>query len=241
MERLGQCLVRAYALTYPMNQNSLPRFAALAGLVVFTGFTLPVAYADTVVTIGSDPLGTEALLFTDPALPLSGALVQGSFAGTGAGYVLNFTSTSGNSLLQGVTVGTLAVEGLAGNDPLTALKFNLSQPTQTFTKALFNVDAFADGILSIAVSEGNGQSTLYQISADGSGNNFFTVEAINGQSISSITLSNVQIDRLIQIQVGGFAGAGGGGGGGTNVPDTGSTLAMFGLALSALAVFRRKA
>src|SRR5690349_16338593 len=58
---------------------------------------------------------TEALSFTDPALPLRGALVQGIFAGTGAGYVLNFTSTSGNGLLQRVTVGALAVEGLAGN------------------------------------------------------------------------------------------------------------------------------
>jgi hypothetical protein len=195
------------------------------------------ARADIIFYTNSQSLGTEAMYFSDPLLAHSGLLFQGNFVAAGLGYVMNFTSSSGNGLLTGTNVAPYEVEGLAGNDPLTALSFSLSESTEYFTKAVFDVDAATSGSLSISVLEMNGTSNIVSFAVAASGENFFTVEAINGQTIRSITLSGTDgFNSVGRLRFGGFGGREIV----SNVPDASSTVMLLGGTLALLSFARRR-
>jgi hypothetical protein len=212
-----------------MKSKSLQSIALSFGIAL----VLPLAHADIIFISGVNNIGTDNVLFNDSTLPHSGSLVQGNFSGSGLGYVVNFTSSSGNNQIMG-SGGQAILEGLTGNDPFTALSFSLSGAAQTFTKAVFNVDAISNSDLSVTTLEPDGQLSTATFIAGGNGENFVTVEAINGQSIRSITLTNTGgMENVNQFRIGGFAG-------GVSVPDGGTTLALLGLALGALGLAKRK-
>jgi hypothetical protein len=193
------------------------------------------ARADIIVFSTRIVADTDALRFSDSSLVHTGSLVQGNFLSAGLGYVMNFSSTSGNGLIAGLeSVGVpTQIQGLAGNDPLAALSFSLSQPNQTFTKAVFDVNAGSSNSLFLTVLEPDGSITASSFGIGGLSS--FTIEAVNGQSIRSISLTQTSIDDLRGMRFGGFAG-----GVGSSVPDSGATVAMLGLAFAGLVGFRRR-
>jgi len=168
--------------------------------------------------------GTDNVLFNDDFLIRQGPLIQGNFAGEGAGFLAEFSSGSGTGGLQGAG-GQAEIEGLVGNNPIQHLTFGLADGA-TFTKAIFNIDADSDGMLSIAVNFIGASGSPYEelLSLRDNGQNFFYVEAIEGLAITSITLntddSGINVAR--QFRIGGFANA-------VGVPDGGATVVLLGL------------
>ena len=177
--------------------------------------------------------GTDNVLFNDPSLQHSGTLVQGNFAGMGNGFIVDFTSSSGNHMMMG-SGGQSTITGLAGNDPFTSLTFAL-EGGATFTKAILNPDATVDGHINFTVSyiqSGIPYTTTFTI--DGNGQNFFGIEAGANEQITSVTFdtSDSAFDNASQFRIGGF-------GIGPAVADGGTTIILLGAALVGLELFRR--
>ena len=76
-------------------QRLLLAFAALAIMMMASS----TAWADPIVITTGNPgnQNTDNVLFNNPNLVHSGPLVQGDFNGSGAGFIVDFTSTSGSS------------------------------------------------------------------------------------------------------------------------------------------------
>lgn len=78
----------------------------------------------------------------------------------------------------------------------------------TFTSLILNVDAAASGTINFVVTENNGQATAGSFSLSGSGQNFFTITAVNGQLISSVSFTtDVNVADVAQVRIGGAAAA----------------------------------
>jgi hypothetical protein len=176
--------------------------------------------------------GTDNVLFNNDALVRQGPVVQGDFNGAGLGYIIEFTSDSGTGGLQGAG-GQAEIEGLVGNNPIMSLTFGLTD-NATFTSAIFNIDADADGFMTVAVDFLGGAGSPYEelVPLNDNGQNFYHVFALEGNVISSITLSTIDSGFNVarQFRIGGFADASNG----TNVPDGGATAVMLGLGMLGL-------
>ena len=74
------------------------------------------AWADpiTITTGNPNNQNTDNVLFNNGSLSHSGTLVQGDFNGAGAGFIVDFTSASGNGNL-GVSGGQAVLVGGTGN------------------------------------------------------------------------------------------------------------------------------
>ena len=152
---------------------------------------------------------TDNVLFNDGSLLHSGLIVQGNFAGSGNGFIVNFTSSSGNHLLLG-SGGQASLTGGQGNNPFTSLTFSVDNAT--FTNAILNIDAIGDGNLTFTVNYLNavGPSSTQVFSVDANGQNFFHIDAGQGAVITSITLTagpGVTFADAKQFRIGGIAPA----------------------------------
>ncbi len=78
------------------------------------------------------------MLFNNASLIHSGTLVQGDFNGVGAGFIVDFTSTSGSGNL-GVSGGQAVLVGGTGNSPFSNATVKLEN-NATFTKLILNID-----------------------------------------------------------------------------------------------------
>lgn len=160
------------------------------------------AKADIVVTSGVNNQGTDNVLL-NPATDV--ATVTGT---VGANNLLvNFTSTSGSGLLSANPSGQATTSGGTGNDPLMQLTFGLAN-NNTFTRAVFNINAGADGSVLIHVEGVNIDGGFFEddFVVDANGQNFFTVDAINGQAMTSISLSAIggaNFEDIRQVRLGG--------------------------------------
>ena len=160
------------------------------------------AKADIVVVTGVNNQGTDNVLL-NPATNVT--TVTGT---VGANNLLvNFTSSSGSGLLDANPSGQATVSGGTGNDPLTQLTFSLAN-NDTFTRAVFNINAATDGEVLIRVEGVNIDGGFFQdeFLVDANGQNFFTVTAINGQLITSISLTGINgatFDDVRQVRLGG--------------------------------------
>lgn len=209
--------------------------------MTMTAQAVPITPVIT-ITQGNNPGDTDNVLFNDSSLDQGpGLLVQGNFNGNGSGYIVDFTSTSGNGQLSGTQSGGQArVQGVTGNNPFLNIAFGLEDGA-TFTYAVFNVDS-ADNVrndidtIAITVSYLNGLGSPFSTSFDlrDNGSNFFTVEALDGAQITSISLNTTDssFEKLEQVRIGGFST--------TSVPDGGSSLALLGLGLLGMGAIRRK-
>jgi hypothetical protein len=172
---------------------------AVFGIVsVFAG----TAKADIVVTSGVNNQGTDNVLL-NPAtnvLTVTGTVGQNNL-------LVNFTSTSGSGLLNANPSGKATVSGGTGNIALTQLTFGLAN-NDTFTRAVFNINAATDGEVRIRVEGVNIDGGFFQddFVVDANGQNFFTVDAINGQLITSISLTGISgatFQDVRQVRLGG--------------------------------------
>jgi hypothetical protein len=103
--------------------------------------------------------------------------------------------------------GQATVSGGTGNVALTQLTFGLAN-NDTFTRAVFNINAGTNGSVLIHVEGVNIDGVFFEddFTVDANGQNFFTVTAINGQLITSISLTGINgavFEDVRQVRLGG--------------------------------------
>ena len=175
---------------------------ALAVLGIVTVAAAGTARADVVVITGVNNQGTDNVLL-NPAtdvLTVTGTVGQNNL-------LVNFTSMSGSHLLNANPSGQATVSGGTGNTSLTQLSFGLAN-SSTFTRAVFNINASISGSVTIHVEGINitGGSFTQDFTVDANGQNFFTVTAINGQLMQSISLTAINgavFQDVRQVRLGG--------------------------------------
>jgi hypothetical protein len=183
---------------YGSLKNAVLTLAILAVISVVAG----TAKADIVVVTGVNNTGTDNVLL-NPAtdvLTVTGVVGQNN-------RVVNFTSTSGSGLLSANPSGQATVSGGTGNVALTQLTFGLAN-NDAFTRAVFNINASTSGSVLIHVSGVNITGGFFEddFTVDANGQNFFTVTAINGQLITSISLTAINgavFSDVRQVRLGG--------------------------------------
>jgi PEP-CTERM motif len=177
---------------------------SLLALAVFAivGVLADTAKADIVVVSGVNNQGTDNVLL-NPATnvtTVTGVVGQNNL-------VVNFTSTSGSGLLNADPSGQATVSGGTGNTALTQLTFGLAN-SDTFTRAVFNINASVSGSVLIHIEGINLTGGFFEddFVVDSNGQNFFTVTAINGQLIQTISLTAINgavFSDVRQVRLGG--------------------------------------
>jgi len=165
--------------------GSLKRIILSLAVIAIVSIVAGTAKADVVVVTGVNNQGTDNVLL-NPAtnvLTVTGTVGQNNL-------LVNFSSTSGSGLLNANPSGQATVSGGTGNTALTQLSFGLAN-NDTFTRAVFNINASTSGSVLIHVTGINitGGSFEDTFTVDANGQNFFTVTAINGQLIQTISLT----------------------------------------------------
>ena len=160
------------------------------------------AKADIVVITGVNNQGTDNVLLN----PATNVLTVTGTVGAN-NLLVNFTSTSGSGLLSANPSGQATVSGGTGNVALTQLTFGLAN-NDTFTRAVFNINAATDGSVVIHVEGVNINGGFFEddFVVDANGKNFFTVTAINSQLITSISLTGINgatFEDVRQVRLGG--------------------------------------
>ena len=182
--------------------TSLKRLAlSLVALILLSAAS---AKADIVVITGVNNQGTDNVLLN----PATNVLVVTGTVGQN-NLLVNFTSTSGSDLLNANPSGQATVSGGTGNAPFTQLTFGLANGN-TFTRAVFNINAATNGSTLIHVEGINIDGGFFEddFVVDANGENFFTVTAINGQAITSISLTAINgatFEDVRQVRLGGGA------------------------------------
>jgi len=179
-------------------KNLVLTLAIFAVISVVAG----TAKADIVVVTGVNNQGTDNVLL-NPATnvtTVTGVVGQNNL-------LVNFTSSSGSGLLNANPSGQATVSGGTGNTALTQLTFGLAN-NDTFTRAVFNINASTAGSVLIHVSGVNITGGFFEddFTVDANGQNFFTVTAINGQLITSISLTAINgavFQDVRQVRLGG--------------------------------------
>ena len=174
------------------------------------------AWADPItITVGNPGnQGTDNVLFNNGSLSHSGTLVQGDFNGAGAGFIVDFTSASGNGNL-GVSGGQAVLVGGTGNIPFSNVTVQLENGA-TFTKLILNIDV-TNGLppptqvqFTVNYTLIGGQVFDQVFTVDTNGQNFFGIEAFEGAVINSVTvqgLNGTTFSEINQWRLGGFAPA----------------------------------
>lgn len=191
-------------------QRLLLIFAAMVFMMVASS----TAWADPItITVGNPGnQDTDNVLFNNGALVHSGLLVQGDFNGAGAGYIVDFTSTSGSGNL-GVSGGQAVLVGGTGNTPFSNTTVQLENGA-TFKKLILNIDVTA-GLppptqvqFTVNYTLAGGQIFNQVFTVDTNGQNFFGIEALEGAVINSVTvqgLNGTTFQDIDQWRLGGFS------------------------------------
>jgi hypothetical protein len=180
----------------------LKKWVLVSAVLTVLTFAASTAKADIVVVTGVNNQGTDNVLL-NPAtnvLTVTGTVGQNNL-------LVNFTSTSGSGLLNANPSGQATVSGGTGNTSLTQLKFSFAN-NETFTRAVFNINASSSGSVLIHVEGINITGGFFEddFTVDANGQNFFTVTAINGQLIQSISLTGINgavFQDVRQVRLGG--------------------------------------
>ena len=211
--------------------GSLKRFVLTLAVFAIVGVVAGTAKADIVVVTGVNNQGTDNVLLN----PATNVLTVTGTVGP-SNLLVNFTSTSGSGLLTANPSGQATVSGGTGNTALTQLTFGLAN-NDTFTRAVFNINAATDGSVVIHVEGVNITGGFFEddFTVDANGENFFTVTAINGQLITSISLTGINgavFQDVRQVRLGGFEG--------TEVPEPASMFLLGSGLIGAAAGFRKR-
>ena len=175
------------------------------------------AWADPIVITAGNPGNgnTDNVLFNNPNLVHSGLLVQGDFNGSGAGFIVDFTSASGSGNL-GVSGGQAVLVGGVGNEPFSNVTVQLENGA-TFRSLILNIDV-TNGLppptsiqFTVNYTLLGGQVFNQVFTVDANGENFFGIEALEGAVINSVTvqgLNGTTFADINQWRLGGFSTAG---------------------------------
>ena len=180
--------------------------------------------------LGNNPQpGEENVLLNNGT---TGMLVTGITNQTG--FVVNFTSTQ---VLSEPSSGQARIEATNNGSQvaLADVSFSLANGG-TFEDAIFNmfiggtIGSPSNATITAVANDGTFQFTT----ALGNGSNFLTIFATGGEVINSISIdASSGFTDLRQVRISGATAP-------SAVPDTGSTLALLGSGVSALALLRRK-
>jgi hypothetical protein len=192
---------------------NLQRLITLSAALVVMMMASATVWADPItITVGNPGnQDTDNVLFNNAALVHSGLVVQGDFNGSGAGFIVDFTSTSGSGNL-GVSGGQAVLVGGAGNTPFTNTTVQLENGA-TFTKLILNIDV-TNGLpaptqvqFTVNYTLNGGQVFNQVFTVDTNGQNFFGITAGDGAVINSVTiqaLGNTTFADINQWRLGGF-------------------------------------
>ena len=190
-------------------QRLLLACAAFAIMMVASS----TAWADPITITTGNPgnQGTDNVLFNNGSLSHSGLLVQGDFNGAGAGFIVDFTSASGNGNL-GVSGGQAVLVGGSGNIPFSNATMQLENGA-TFTKLILNIDV-TNGLppptqvqFTVNYTLAGGQVFNQVFTVSTNGQNFFGIQAAEGAVINSVTVQGIggtTFADINQWRVGGF-------------------------------------
>ena len=179
-----------------MRPSSKFVFPLLVFAVMIVGSAL-TARADIIIATGNNPQPDENVLLNTG---ITGNPIFGTTNQTGLS--VRFSS---NENLTAPANGQARIE--AADGALTNLTIDI--PGATFTSLILNIDAAAAGQVSFLVTEDNGMTTAGTFALGASGQNFFTITAINGQRISSVSFTTTvamaitNVDDVAQIRIGG--------------------------------------
>jgi len=182
--------------------GSLKRVILSLAVLGIVSIAAGSAKADIVVVTGVNNQGTDNVLLN----PATNVLTVTGTVGPD-NLVVNFSSSSGSGLLNANPSGQATVSGGTGNTALTQLTFGLAN-NDTFTRAVFNINASTGGSVLIHVEGVNITGGFFEddFTVDANGQNFFTVTAINGQLITSISLTAINgavFQDVRQVRLGG--------------------------------------
>jgi hypothetical protein len=194
-------LFNAKELEMP-NYGFMKRFVLALAFFGIVSIAAGTANADIVVVTGVNNQGTDNVLLN----PATNVLTVTGTVGP-SNLLVNFTSSSGSGLLNANPSGQATVSGGTGNTALTQLTFGLAN-NDTFTRAVFNITAATSGSVLIHVEGVNINGGFFEddFTVDANGQNFFTVTAINGQLITSISLTAINgavFEDVRQVRLGG--------------------------------------
>ncbi len=190
------------------------RVLTLSAALVVMMMASATVWADPIVITTGNPgnQGTDNVLFNNGALVHSGPLVQGDFNGSGAGFIVDFTSTSGSGNL-GVSGGQAVLVGGTGNTPFTNVTVQLENGA-TFQKLILNIDV-TNGLpppnqvqFTVNYTLVGGQVFNQVFTVNANGENFFGIEAFEGAVINSVTiqaLGGTTFADINQWRLGGFS------------------------------------
>ncbi|MBA2439385.1 MAG: PEP-CTERM sorting domain-containing protein [Thermoleophilaceae bacterium] len=210
---------------------------SLFALAVFSLGSAMTARADIVFIVGPTSAADENILFNGPGMIRNGNPVTGRTNQTDT--IFRFGSTSETSLAT-PSGGQARIESGDTDGTLTNLTIEPFNPGIFFNELDLNLlvagqGGSVNGFVTFTVTENNGQMTTSQAFAiNSAGQNFFSVTAINGQLIRSVTLnSTVGITSVQQVRVGGITG------GPTAVPEP-ATMLLLGTGLAGIAAKMRR-
>lgn len=192
---------------------NLQRLALSLTAALFMMAASSTAWADPItITVGNPGNeNTDNVLFNNASLVHAGTLVQGDFNGAGAGFIVDFTSASGNGNL-GVSGGQAVLVGGTGNTPFSNVTVQLENGA-TFQKLILNIDV-TNGLANTSVqftvnyTLAGGQIFNQIFTVDANGQNFFGIQAAEGAVINSVTiqgLNGTTFGDINQWRLGGFA------------------------------------
>lgn len=212
--------------------GSLKMFVLALAVFGIVSVAAGTAKADIVVITGVNNQGTDNVLLN----PATDVLTVTGVVGPDS-LLVNFTSSSGNGLLNANPSGQATVSGGTGNTALTQLTFGLAN-NDTFTRAVFNINAATNGSVVIHVEGVNIDGGFFEddFTVDANGQNFFTVTAINGQLITSISLTAINgavFEDVRQVRLGGSDIA-------ETIPEPASMVLLGTGLIGAAAGFRRR-